>query len=445
MTDIIPRNCSTASFQEESFDAIFSPSSVAVIGASSKPGKVGHDIFKNILQGGFQGVLYPVNPRADSVACVKCYSSIAEIPGPVDLAMIILPPLLAKKAVEEAILKGVKAIVIVSAGFREVGGEGKEIEDQIIAVCKEAHVRVVGPNCLGIINPQASVKLNASFAARMPKAGNISFISQSGALCTAVLDFAADLDVGFSKFISIGNKADIDELDLLRYFHKDKGTDVIMIYLEELRRGPEFITAVKEITCGERPTPVLVIKSGRTSQGAAAAASHTGALAGTEGVYDAIFKQAGILRVDNIDELFDFAKTFAAKTVDISGNKVTKFLHGNRLAIVTNAGGPGIVGEQSTLVEKLWWGRARQISCVAFFVFSDGHDGELRLDIGQIQRRNNRDVGLASPKYRQSLCEFPFSAKCCFSFLIGRFDLTFSYLVELISSISPTESSRCHW
>jgi acetate---CoA ligase (ADP-forming) len=345
MSDTIPRNISTVSFQEESFDAIFSPSSVAVIGASSKPGKVGHDIFKNILQGGFKGVLYPVNPRAVSVACVKCYASITDIPGPIDLAMIILSPKQALIAVKEAIAKGVKGIVIVSAGFREVGGEGKQIEDQIVAMCKEARVRVVGPNCLGIINPQDSVMLNASFAARMPKAGNISFISQSGALCTAVLDFAADLDVGFSKFISIGNKADIDELDLLRYFHKDKETDVIMIYLEELRRGPEFITAVKEITCGDRPTPVLVIKSGRTAQGAAAAASHTGALAGTEGVYDAIFKQAGILRVDNIDELFDFAKTFAAKTIDPSGREVRKFLHGNRLAIVTNAGGPGIVGK----------------------------------------------------------------------------------------------------
>lgn len=160
-----------------------------------------------------------------------------------------------------------------------------------------------------------------------------------------VLDFAAELDFGFSKFISIGNKADVDELDLLKYFHQDPETDIIMIYLEELRRGPEFIDAVKEITCGSRPTPVLVIKSGRTESGAKAAASHTGALAGSEGVYDAIFKQAGILRVESIDQLFDFAQTFAAKTEDCGcGHGGRKIINGNRLAIVTNAGGPGIVG-----------------------------------------------------------------------------------------------------
>ena len=176
-----------------------------------------------------------------------------------------------------------------------------------------AGIRLVGPNCLGVINPLAEVRLNASFSARMPKPGNISFISQSGALCTAVLDFAADRDFGFSKFISIGNKADVDELDLLRYFHEDPNTEVIMIYLEELRRGPEFIETVKEITSGDRRTPVLVIKSGRTMAGAAAAASHTGALAGSEAVYDAIFKQTGIIRAESIDELFDFASAFAYK------------------------------------------------------------------------------------------------------------------------------------
>lgn len=295
--------CITMSFHEESFDALFSPQSVAVVGASTKPGKVGHDIFVNILMGGFTGVLYPVNPRARSVASIKAYPSISDIPDTVDLAMIILPRMAALQAVEASIEKGVKAIVIVSAGFREVGGEGLQVENQIVKLCKEAGVRLVGPNCLGVINPSTSVRLNASFSTHMPKAGNISFISQSGALCTAVLDFAMEMDFGFSKFISIGNKADVDELDLLRYFHQDQETDVIMIYLEELRRGPEFIEAVKEITCGDnRPTPILVIKSGRTLAGAAAAASHTGALAGTEGVYDAIFKQSGIIRVDNIDE-----------------------------------------------------------------------------------------------------------------------------------------------
>jgi acetyl coenzyme A synthetase (ADP forming)-like protein len=348
-------NFCTMSFHEDSFDALFSPQSVAVIGASTKPGKVGHDIFANILKGGFTGVLYPVNPKARSVSSIKAYPSISDVPDSVDLAMIILPPNAAILAVQASIDKGVKAIVIVSAGFREVGGAGLDIENQIVKLCKDAGVRLVGPNCLGVINPSSSIQLNASFSTRMPKAGNISFISQSGALCTAVLDFAAEMDFGFSKFISIGNKADVDELDLLRYFHQDEETDVIMIYLEELRRGgSEFINAVKKITCGDtRPTPILVIKSGRTLAGAAAAASHTGALAGTEGVYDAIFKQAGIIRVDNIDELFDFAKTFASKISDNFGNVRRKVVSGNQLAIVTNAGGPGIVATDMTVSSGL--------------------------------------------------------------------------------------------
>lgn len=338
----------------DKLDAIFSPESVAVIGASTTPGKVGHDIFANILRGGFTGTLYPVNPNARSILSVRAYPNIREIPDAVDLGIIILPPKPALNAVAESIEKGVKGVVIVSAGFREVGGEGRETEDRIVALCQEAGIRLVGPNCLGVINPLPAVRLNASFSARMPAAGNISFISQSGALCTAVLDFAADREFGFSKFISIGNKADVDELDLLRYLHEDVDTEVIMIYLEELRRGPEFIAAVKEITSGDRrPTPVLVIKSGRTSAGAMAAASHTGALAGTEAVYDAIFQQAGMIRVDSIDELFDFATAFAYRNENELGKLRRKVPGGNRVAIVTNAGGPGIVATDMTVSSGL--------------------------------------------------------------------------------------------
>ena len=333
----------------DKLDAIFSPQSLAVVGASTTPGKVGHDIFVNILKGGYRGTLYPVNPKARSVSSVRAYPGVADIPDDIDLTMIILPPGPALAATQEAIEKGTKGIVIVSAGFREVGKEGLEVENKIVSLCREAGVRLVGPNCLGVINPLPNVRLNASFSARMPKAGNISFISQSGALCTAVLDFAADRDFGFSKFISIGNKADVDELDLLRYFHQDAETEVIMLYLEELRRGPEFIEAVKEMTSGDfRPTPVLVIKSGRTGAGARAAASHTGALAGTEGVYDAIFQQSGIIRVDSIDELFDFATAFAYKNESALGKLRRKVPDGNRVAIVTNAGGPGIVATDMT-------------------------------------------------------------------------------------------------
>ncbi len=334
-------------------DAIFSPRSVAVIGASTMPGKVGHDIFENILKGGYTGTLYPVNPSARSVLSVRAYPGILDIPDPIDLAMVILPPKLCLQSVDQAIQKGVKGMVIVSAGFREVGPEGAEIENRIVEKCREAGIRVIGPNCLGVINPLASVRLNASFSARMPKPGNVSFISQSGALCTAVLDFAADREFGFSKFISIGNKADVDELDLLRYLHADKDTEVIMIYLEELRRGREFIDEVKEITSGDRPTPILVIKSGRTGAGALAAASHTGALAGSEAVYDAIFKQSGMIRVESIDELFDFATAFAYKNLSSLGKLTKKIPSGNRVAIITNAGGPGIVATDMTVSSGL--------------------------------------------------------------------------------------------
>ena len=334
-------------------DAIFSPKSLAVVGASTIPGKVGHDIFVNILYGGYTGTLYPVNPKARSVACVKAYPTLTDIPDDIDLAMIILPPRLALKSTKDAIAKGVKGIVIVSAGFREVGGEGLEIENKIVSLCKEAGVRVVGPNCLGVINPNPDIRLNASFSARMPESGNVSFISQSGALCTAVLDFADDRNFGFSKFISIGNKADVDELDLLRYLHADQETEVIMIYLEELRHGAEFVETVKQITSGDTPKPVLVIKSGRTGAGAKAAASHTGALAGTEAVYDAIFQQSGIIRVESIDELFDFATAFAYKNESALGKLRRKVPQGNRVAIVTNAGGPGIVATDVTVSSGL--------------------------------------------------------------------------------------------
>ncbi len=334
-------------------DAIFSPQSVAVIGASNAPGKVGHDIFANILKGNYQGTLFPVNPGVKSVLSVKAYPSVRDIPDPLDLGIIILAPRLALQSVQDAVEKGVKGIVIVSAGFREVGGEGLEIENTIVSICRDAGVRLVGPNCLGVINPLDSVRLNASFSRRMPKAGNISFISQSGALCTSVLDFAADRDFGFSKFISIGNKADVDELDILNYLHKDTDTEVIMIYLEELRRGPEFIEAVKEITSGSRPTPILAIKSGRTGAGAKAAASHTGALAGSEAVYDSIFQQSGIIRVDSIDELFDFASAFAYRNKSSLGKFRRKIPDGNAVAIVTNAGGPGIVATDMTVSSGL--------------------------------------------------------------------------------------------
>ncbi len=324
-------------------DAIFSPQSVAVVGASTTPGKVGHDIFVNILQGDYQGTLYPVNPRARYVRSVRAYPSISGLPEPVDLAIIVLPPKLALSAVEEAAEKGIKGIVIVSAGFREVGEDGRKIEDEIVAKCRQAGIRMVGPNCLGVINPNPSVRLNASFSTHMPAFGHISFISQSGALCAAVLDFAADREFGFSKFVSIGNKADVDELELLLFLHQDPETKVIMVYLEELSRGPEFIKTAKQITSGNRPTPILVTKSGRTAAGKRAAASHTGSLAGSEAIYDAFFQQAGIIRADSIEDLFNYAAAFSCEKIPA----------GNRVGIITNAGGPGIVATDMTISSGL--------------------------------------------------------------------------------------------
>jgi acetyltransferase len=328
----------------DKLEAIFSPKSIAVLGASKTKGKVGHDIFANILRGNYQGTLYPVNPKTNSVLSVRSYPTITDIPEQIDLAMIILHPKAALKAVEDCAKSGVKGIIIVSAGFKEVGGEGITIQNRITEICAEAGIRLVGPNCLGVINPAPDISMNASFSARMPNQGNISFISQSGALCTAVLDFAAHRGFGFSKFISIGNKADVDELDLLKYYHKDPNTDVVMIYMEELMRaGAEFIEAVQEMTNGEKPTPVLAIKSGRSAAGAAAASSHTGSLAGPDAYYDAIFSEAGIIRCNTVNELFDYAEAFASRRMP----------SGNRVAIVTNAGGPGIIATDMTVSSGL--------------------------------------------------------------------------------------------
>ncbi|MDA8165429.1 MAG: acetate--CoA ligase family protein [Desulfobacteraceae bacterium] len=319
--------------------AIFRPSAIAVVGASGRPGSVGQSVFSNILYGGFAGTIYPVNLTAHSINGVRAYRSLAEIPDPVDLAVLIVPAAATPAMAREAAAKGVKGLIVISAGFRETGPAGAEIERELQTVCHEHGMRLIGPNCLGVINTDPEVRLNASFARRRALPGHIAFISQSGALCTAVLDFAAKRNMGFSKFISVGNKADVGELALIRYLHEDPQTRVIMMYVEELRHGFEFIETVREITGGDRPTPILAIKSGRTAAGAKAASSHTGSLAGSEEVYNALFQQAGIFRVQTIEELFDYAIAF--------GNQPLP--RGNRIAIVTNAGGPGIMATDVTI------------------------------------------------------------------------------------------------
>ncbi len=323
----------------EGLDKIFCPSTIAVVGASGRPDSVGHAVLKNILNGNFTGTIYPVNLKAKSVCGVRAYPTISEIPDAVDLAVVIVPAPLVPAVAAEAARQGVKGLIVISAGFRESGENGARIEAELLSICHDADIRLVGPNCLGVINTDVKVGLNASFARRKANPGNIAFISQSGALCTAVLDFAAKKNIGFSKFISVGNKADIGELALIRYLHEDPETKVIMMYVEELRHGFEFVETVREITGGDNPTPILAIKSGRTSEGAAAASSHTGSLAGSETVYNALFQQSGIFRAQTVEELFDYAVAFGSQPLPRS----------NRIAIVTNAGGPGIMATDVTV------------------------------------------------------------------------------------------------
>ena len=313
-----------------------------MVGATNRPGSVGLAVFRNILSGGFEGVLYPVNLKAKSVQSVKAYPNLMDIPDEVDLAVIIVPAEVVCSVMEEAGQKGVKGAIVISAGFREVGGRGVELENCLKEVVRKYDIRLVGPNCLGVINNNEKVRMNASFATKMPKAGNIAFISQSGALCTAVLDFAEGRNIGFSKFISFGNKADVNETDLLRYLKDDPDTDVILMYLEDITNGREFLETAREITW-EAHKPMLAIKSGRSPEGARAAASHTGALVGSDDAYDAIFYQSGILRVEGVAELFNRAIAFAKQPIP----------RGNRIAIVTNAGGPGIMATDAVVRHNL--------------------------------------------------------------------------------------------
>ena len=309
---------------------MFEPRSIAVIGASRRKDAVGYAILNNLLKASFQGSVYPVNPKADSLEGLKCYSSILKIDGEVDLAVIILPSGYVLKVIEECVEKKVGSIIIISAGFREVGEEGRKIEDEVVRAVREKGISLLGPNCLGLINTDPNFKFNASFSRFMPSTGNVAFISQSGALCTSVLDYAKEKNIGFSKFISMGNKADISVVDLLDYLKEDSQTDVILMYVEDIVDGERFVKAAQEIA---QKKPILVIKSGRTPQGAKAASSHTGSLMGSDEVYNALFKQSGILRLDSIADVLNCAVAFSYQSLPLS----------SRVAIITNAGGPGIM------------------------------------------------------------------------------------------------------
>ena len=320
-------------------DSIFYPKSVAVLGVTPTPDTVPNDIFRNILTSGYTGVLYPVAPFKRSIYAVKAYRYVLDIPDEVDQAVIVYPGNVCHKAVEQCGEKGVKSIIMISAGFREVGPEGVKREARIKELCDQFNIKLIGPNCLGVINTDPTSMLNASFAREMPAEGRIAFLSQSGALCTAVLDYALGKGIGFSKFVSFGNKAGVTEIDLMRYLHKDPKTDVILLYLEELRNGRGLIEAAREITRGPGAKPILLIKSGRTTQGADAAASHTGSLAGEDVIADAVLKEAGIIRVDTIDELFNSAIMMTYQPPP----------KGRKIAIVTNAGGPGVMATDAAV------------------------------------------------------------------------------------------------
>jgi len=322
--------------------ALISPASIAVVGASNRPGSVGFAVFNNLLRGGFQGVLYPVNPKARSIRSVKSYPSLVDIPDEVDLAVIIVPAEKVSSVIEQAGQKHIRGAIVITAGFKEGGGQGVQLEKDLLATAQKYDIRLIGPNCLGVINNSPQVLMNASFATKMPKPGNIAFVSQSGALCTAVLDYAQGRNVGFSKFISFGNKADVNEIDLLRYLKDDSDTQVILMYLEDITHGREFLETARQITWEARK-PILAIKSGRSAEGARAAASHTGSLAGSDKAYDAIFRQSGIIRLEGVSELFDHAIAFSQQPLP----------KGNRIAIITNAGGPGIMATDAAIRHEL--------------------------------------------------------------------------------------------
>jgi len=309
-------------------DFIFNPSSIAVIGASEDRKKVGHVIFKNLIEQGFKGKVYPVNVKRKEILGRKCYSSVKDIPDKIDLAIIAIPAKGVLPVIKDCADQGVKGVVVITAGFREIGGEGIQLEKEITKIVKEAKMKMVGPNCLGVINTFNN--MNATFAPNLPPSGRVSFFSQSGALGVALIDWAIENDFGFNKFVSLGNKADLNETDFLEYFGNDPDTDVILGYIEDIKDGKRFLEIAQKVA---KIKPVIIIKSGSTEAGARAASSHTGALAGSDRALTEAFKKAGIIRVNGIKELFEMAEIF----------KVKKLPKGNRLLVITNAGGPGII------------------------------------------------------------------------------------------------------
>lgn len=323
-------------------DNFFRPKSVAVIGASSTPGKVGFEVMRNLVHNEYDGNIYPVNVRGGEVFGLKCYSDIKDIPGKLDLIVIMIPPKGIPDVIRECGLKGADSGIVISAGFKETGPEGAALEREMIVAAKEAGIRLLGPNCLGLVDTFSN--LNTSFTAGMPEKGNIGFMSQSGALLASILDWSFANGIGFSKFISLGNKADIDEVDMLEALGEDNNTRVIVGYLESVNRGKEFLKTAMRIN---KKKPVIIIKSGVSEAGARAATSHTGSLSGSDAGFEAAFAQTGVIRARTIEELFAYAVAFSSQPLP----------EGDSLAILTNAGGPGIMATDAVATSGIQMAR----------------------------------------------------------------------------------------
>lgn len=308
---------------------LFEPKSIAVIGASKEPTKIGHVILKNLVEGGFSGPVYPVNPSADIILYQHAFASVLDIPSQVDLAIIVTPQPAVLKVLEECGKKGIKNAVIITSGFAEVGNV--EAEEKIKEIAERYGIAVIGPNCMGFLNTYTRVDsvFNPIYKLGRPKAGEIAFISQSGAVGAAVMDLAAKMGVGISLFVSYGNAAVVNETDMLQYLSEDPRTSVIAVYLEGVRDGRKFLEVAKSVT---KKKPVILIKAGKTQAGSKAVASHTAALAGDYAVYSSAFRQAGILEVESLTDLFDYSKIF-----------LQPFPNGSRTGIITNGGGIGVL------------------------------------------------------------------------------------------------------
>ena len=334
-------------------DAIFKPKNVAVIGATEKTGSVGRTVLWNLIQNPFGGAVFPVNPKRDSVLGIKAYPTVADVPAAIDLAVLVTPAPSAPGLIRECVEKGVPGAIVISAGFKEAGEDGTRYEQQVVEEARRGQMRVIGPNCLGVMSPRSG--LNATFAAAMARPGNVGFLSQSGALCTAVLDWSLQENVGFSQFVSIGSMADVGWGDLIDYLGDDPHTRSIVIYMESIGDARKFLSAAREVALTK---PIIVIKAGRTSAAAKAAASHTGSLTGSDEVLDAAFQRSGVLRVDDIAELFYMAEVLAKQPRP----------KGPRLTILTNAGGPGVLACDSLIFHG---GELTPLSDEAFKAFND--------------------------------------------------------------------------